>query len=41
MVCGVGSTLIGVKNGLIHTQIVHLKGIDGFHSDVINSEKSK
>lgn len=29
MVCGVGSTLIGVKNGLIHTQIVHLKGIPG------------
>ena len=29
MVCGVGSTLIGVKNSLIHTQIVHLKGIPG------------
>ena len=29
MVCGVGSTLIGVKNGLTHTQIVHLKIIPG------------
>ena len=29
MVCGVGSTLIGVKNGLTHAQIVHLKIIPG------------
>ena len=29
MVCGVGSTLIGVKNSLIHTQIAHLKSIPG------------
>ena len=29
MVCGVGSTLIGVKNGLIHTQIVQLKSTPG------------
>ena len=29
MVCSVGSTLIRFKNGLIHTQIVHLNGIPG------------
>ena len=27
--CWCGVTLIGVKNGLIHTQIVHLKSIPG------------
>ena len=29
MVCGVGSTLIRFKNGLIHTQIVQLKSLPG------------